>query len=343
MPAVAVATNKGQPLSLSHALWLTYAPNTPLTSRLPKGKSIGQLYHTYKVKKKRTVVSSGASDGEPVSVSSGKNEQVEIIARVGVFKTSPRVGDLAKHNITVGQTTAQTPGKNAETGASHMAEAVADHLQAMKYGEEVEVCSDQESRADLGPGFGPKFRGVGKWLQVAAQTDQPIDSAVRTPTGQIFTGAIATLTEEALDLLMESRFTANGATSELFGVMSPAIKRTMNLFTRRTPTVASFDSIIRYDYGMEDKTVCRGVDFFETDWGTAEFHPSILMPTDQRAYLLDLEHCEMMPYGPGVEEEDLAKDGGGDAKVLRAMFAFHMGDPRAHIAIKCSGETANTF
>ncbi len=342
MPQVAVNTTKGQPNSLSHALWLTYAPQTPLATRLPKAKAINQLLHTYKVKKKRSAVRSGASDGQPVSVSSGKNDEIEVITRVGVFKTSPRVGDLAKHNGSVGQTTAQTSGRNAETGATHMAQAVADHLQAMKFGEEIELCSDQESQADKGKDNGSKFRGTGKWLSTTVQSDLPVDTAILTPSAQVYTGTLAAFSEEELDTIMQARFTRNGTSTELFGVLAPALKARMNLFTRRVPTVSNYETVCRFDVGMEEKVLCRGVDFFETDWGTAEFHPSIFLPTDQRGYLLDLGQVEMIPYGPGVEEEDLANDGGGMAKVLRAMFAYHIGDPRAHNVIKPITETTVT-
>lgn len=339
MPGVAVATNKGQPKSLTDALYVSFAPECPFTSRLRKGKAIDQLFHTYKVKKKRNPVRSGASDGQPVTVSSGKNDEEEVVARVGVFKTSPRVGDLAKHNGTVGRTTAEENGKNPGTGATHMAQAVADHLQAIKYGEEIEALSDQESKPDQGPNNGSKFRGAGKWINNSAQTDQPVPEAVRTPSNQIYAGTLANLNEEAFDDLMALRFTANGTATELFGVFAPALKKAMNLFTKRVPAVANFDTVIRYGPGKETKTVTRGVDFFDTSWGMAEFHPDIFLPTDQRGYLFDMKHVEMMPYGPGIEEEDLGNDGGGEAKVLRAMFTWHPGDPRAHLGIKPSTET----
>lgn len=340
MPQVSIATNKGAPKSLSEALFITYAPQTPVCTRVRKGKAIHQLFHTHKVKLKRSPVHSGATDGQPVKINQGKNPQREVISRVGVFKTSPRVGDLAEFQETVGQTTAQTSGRNPGTGATHMAEAVADHLQAMKRGEEIEICSDQDSQPDGGtPDNGSKFRGLGKWFQTTAQTDQPVPAEVRTPTGQIYAGTLANLSEEKFDEIMQARFTANGTSTELFGVFAPALKANFNLFTRRVPTVGSFDQIIRYGHNAETNMVKRGVDFFDTDWGYAEFHPSIFLPTDQRGYLLDLDQVEMLPYGPGVNEEDLGKDGGGTAKVLRAMFLFHVGDPRAHIALKPSTET----
>ncbi len=342
MPQVSVATNVGAPKSLSEALYITYAPDTPFMSRMPKKKAINQLFHTHKVKVKRAIIRSGASDGQPIAVSEGKNTQREVVSRVGVFKTSPRVGDLAKHQVTVGQTTAQGNGANAGTGATHMAEAVADHLQAMKFGEEVELLSDQDSQPDGGPDNGSKFRGAGAWLQTTAQTDQPVHVDVRPPTAQIYTGTLAALSEEAFDAILQARFTANGASTELFGVFAPALKAAFNLFTKRAPQTGSYDTVVRYGPGMETTTVKRGVDFFDTDWGYAEFHPDIFLPSDQRGYLFDLKHLAMHPYGPGVEEEDLGKDGGGEAKVLRAMFLWHLGDPRAHVKLQPSTETAVT-
>jgi hypothetical protein len=74
-----------------------------------------------------------------------------------------------------------------------------------------------------------------------------------------------------------------------------------------------------------------------------EIHLSSFMPSDQRGYVVDMAHCTMLPYGPGTDEEDLGNDGGGEAKVLRSMYLWNPGDPRAHCKIKPSGETAITY
>lgn len=339
MPAVTISNVQGAPRSLSDALFITYAPKTPFTSRIRKGKAIHQELHTYKVKLKRNVTHSGASDGQPVTVSSGKNVEREVATRIGVFKSSPRVTDLAKHKVTVAQTTGQNPGPNTGT-ATHMAQAVADHLQALKFGIEAEALADQESQPDSGPNNGSKFRGAGYWIQSTAQTDQPVNADVRTPSAQIYTGAIADFDEDDLQALLQERFESTGASSELLGIVAPALKVRIGTFNRRVPTIANYESVIRYNATDSEKTVCQGVDFYEGDFGTVEFHSEIFLPSDQRGYLFDMDHCEMLPFGTGMEEEDLANDGGGSAKVLRAMHAWHPGDPRAHCKIKPSGETA---
>lgn len=341
MPAVAINNVQGAPRSLSDALFITYAPKTPFTSRIRKGKSINQELHTYKVKLKRNVTHSGASDGQPVTVSSGKNVEVEVATRIGVFKSSPRVTDLVKHKVTVAQTTGQNPGPNTGS-ATHMAQAVADHLQAIKFGMEVEALADQDSQPDGGTDNGSKFRGAGYWIRNSAQTDQPVNSNVRTPSAQLYSGTLAAFSEDSLQTLLEERFKSTGASAELLGIVAPALKSRISTFNRRVPSVSNYESVIRYNSNCEEKTICAGVDFYEGDFGTVEFHAEIFLPSDQRGYLFDMDQCQMMPFGPGMEEEDLANDGGGSAKVLRAMQSWHPGDPRAHCKIAPSTETAIT-
>jgi hypothetical protein len=336
MPVTLGSLTAGVPRSLSNALYLTYAPKTPFISKLRKGESIDQIKHTYKVGREGAPITNSTPDNAPPAPQGGKNPEYEIDARVGFFEGTPRVGKFAKFKKIAGQTADLSAGKNAGKGTAHLSIARAQHLQRIKYGQEQRALSDNDSVAETAT-EADKFRGAGVWFQTTAQTDLPVPAEVRTPTGQIYTGTKADFTEAQLNTNLQNRWTSTGVSAELVGIVGAALKTQIGTFNRRLPTIANFESTIRYN-GGSGKTIMQGVDIFEGDFGTVEFIADFFMPAAGRGYIFDMEQAEMLPYGPGVAEEPLGADGGGDALVLHAMFTWHPGDPRAHIKVKPSDE-----
>lgn len=336
MPAVTMSGMTGAPRSLDDALYLTHMPSTPLTSKLNTGETVYQETHTYKVGREGDPVESATPDNAPPSPAGGKNPEYEVTCRVGFFESMPRVGKFAKHKRVVGQTTATAPKRNPGANAPHLAMARAQHLVRIKQGMEKRLLSDSDSAAETAT-EAAKYRGLGSWINNSAQTDNPVNTNVRTPSAQIYTGTTADLSETAMNLLLQRRYEATGVAPELFGVLGSALKAQVATYNRRVPTVANYETVIRYPAGTA-KTVMSGVDIFEGDFGTVEFMLDFWVPSTKRGYILDMAHPQRHAFGPGMEEEELGKDGGGDSKVIRAMYAIHPGDPRAHIKIKPSDE-----
>jgi len=344
MPAVSVESIKGKPLSWSDYLFIAKAPETPISSKLQAaaGKAIDQTTHGYKVKLKRLGAKSGRSDGEPAKQTNGKDAEEEVFARIGAWGEPFGVGDIAAQIGSTAATASKAAGANAGTNASILQVVAADTLTGIKEGIEIEVLSDQEGQADRGPGNGFKFRGLGKWINNSAQADFPVPSAVRTPTSQIYSGTLTDFNETIFVGLMQTRWSNNGTMSRLFGAFAAALQAKMDDFHSKVPTVANFTDQRSFNSNQTD-TISKMVTFYKTTWGEAEFHPVYFMPSDQRGYLLDLEHVKWHPFGKGTYTEDLAPDGSGERKMLKATHLWHPGDPRAHIAIKPSSETATSF
>ncbi len=335
MPTV-VQSGEVTPIpNIADALFATDARNTIVTSRMRKGERLDAMTHTYKVKREGVRKSGGVPDNKPVTEHEGHDPEHEVLTRMEVFQRAPRVGFIAKHTNVAGTVVVTKPGKTKGT-STKMAKARADQLKNIKHDAESEVLGDQESRPESGPN-GSKFRGLGVWLQTTAQADQPIPEEVRTPTGQIYAGTVANFNEDANNTLLQKRWEACGMSSELVGIGGSRIKTQINSFTIYQPQKAGHDSIVR-TMNNEVKTLVRGVDILEGDYGTVELHLGFFLPTTARGYYLDFDQIEMLPFGPFMEEEPLANDGGGEARVLRSMFAYHVGDPRAHCKIKPSDE-----
>jgi hypothetical protein len=337
MPAVTLTGMTGAPRSLSDALFLTHAPKTPFMSKIRVGQTVNQPKHTYKVGREGTPVTSATPDNSPPNPAGGKNPEYEVDTRVGFFESMPRVGKFAKHRVIVGQTAAQQAGKNAGSGTPHLTMARVQHLERIKFGMEKIALADSDSSPETAV-QADMFRGAGSWISNTAQSDLPVDSNVRTPSNQLYTGTLANFTEAQLNTLLQARWASGGYTTELLGLVGAALKTQIGTFNRRVPQTASYDTVIRY--GSQDlaRAVIYGVDIYEGDFEKVEFITDFYMPYSQRGYLLDMAHPEKLPFGPGMDEEKLGADGGGDALVLYAMFAWHPGDPRAHGKIKPSDE-----
>ena len=70
---------------------------------------------------------------------------------------------------------------------------------------------------------------------------------------------------------------------------------------------------------------------YNGDFGFAEFMLSPWAPSNVRGYLFEMQQCQKLPFGPGTAQEELGRTGSGEETVLWAMYAWHPGDPRAHI------------
>ncbi len=337
MPTVVQQDEVGNIQSLTDALFITDARQTIFTSKIRKGERIGAVKHTYKVGREGARKAGGVPDNQPVKEHQGINNEYEVDTRIELFERSPRVGKIAKHTGVAGTTTSRKPGKN--TGrSSKMQKAKAQQILELKYDMESESLSDQDSRAE-GGGLGSLGRGFGKWVDSAAQGDLAVNENVRTPAGQIYTGTLANLNEDAFIGLMQARWNACGLSSELVGILGSDVKLQVNTYQRYVPTKANMEVIVRtMGPSVNEHKIVQGVDFYEGDFGSVEFHLGFFLPKSKRGYLVDFDHCELLPFGPMMEEEELGADGGGEAVVLRAMYAWHPGDPRAHIKIKPSDE-----
>jgi hypothetical protein len=338
MPAVLANNRVGKPRSLTDALFVTHAPETPLSSKVKKGQSIDQLIHTFMVGRERDPIDDATPDNKPPAPAEGDNPTYEVDCRVGFFEGVARVGKYGKHIGTVGQVAATNLKKATKvTGKQpQLAKTRAQQLERIKWGMEKRMVGESDSAAET-PTVAQKFRGAMAWLQATLPTDRPFNSAILIPSGQRYTDTLANLTEAAFDLLFQRRFESTKYAAELVGYFATDLRKTVNTFNKLSSTSGSVESVVRYNTNQSTKMVMRGVDFYEGSFGSVEIHTNPWITDSKDGLVLEMDFCESLPFGPGEEEEALGADGGGDSVVLRSMRAFHIGDPRAHIAIQPSG------
>lgn len=230
---------------------------------------------------------------------------------------------------------------------------------------EFKALSDQESQEDDGIN-GYFFRGAGRLINdgtTGAATSQGGDSptsytagtadlafndtataipaAYRTPTAQIYAGALADLSEETLLDMMQSRATRAGMSSEFTLWCGYALKRKMNDFGRYVLNHAGYDTVVRTDRAMIDKGRLNlsGPDVFQGDYGVVTVELDPWMPTNSRGYGMDMSRCEKKVVF-AARHHELENKAGGRRGFIEWIVGPWFDDPRAHFKICPSDETA---
>lgn len=335
MPAVLLSNIGSEPKSLSQLLFLTHAPTTPFISKLNVGEALGKTEHMYKVGREQGPITEATADGLPPAQVNSNNPEYEVQVRVGFFEGKAGVGKFARHKVDYAQTTTHM-GKGpvkGTTSAKHLAKGIAQQLERIKWGMEQRALSDSDSAAETGTIAG-KYRGAGSFISATVPSDLPFSADIKTPSAQIISAAVASVTETALEDALKARWDSTKYASELLGLLGSDLKQQVGTYNRRVPQVSNYDTVVRYDApGVEDRMIVRGVDIYHGDFGDVEFMLSPWAPNAKRGYCFEMAQCFKHPYGPGMDREDIGKDGSGDSTVLWAMFAILFGDPRAHVKI----------
>lgn len=231
-----------------------------------------------------------------------------------------------------------------------MSEAVGDQIIEHKRDMEKELWSNQDSRPDDGVN-GSQARGFGRWIYDGVSTltlasgdlspttgfyELPIPADVRTPSNQIYTGSIATMTEDQIGALIQAKYENTGASSDLRGFVTPAIKNRFGFMSRYQANVTNYTSNVYVTSGKLEGNTLFGptVDVYKSDWGTFELFPVLtdFMPTAYTGFFLDMDHPRLRVAKMEAHLE-LPNLGGGPREMIESILSWFAGDPRAHAKI----------
>lgn len=308
--------------SLANVLLCAANPEeTPLLTRIRKGKALTQMEHSYFVEVKPGRKTGGATDGQDVNTfeKGGPRRQLQI--RAQEFRRTPKVGQQTQEIVEDSTTSDQFAKLKLDLGKELLKDV------------EAKMLGDDESAADEGQeDKGSRMAGIGNRLQTTAQSDYPIPSDVRIPSTQIITGVITSIDEGDLEDAMEARRNACGVSAELVLICGTKVQRKFNEFENYVPNVTGQTAVVRTMQNTQmEKTLKRGIRFYEGSFGTVEIVIDDFMPNQYRGYLLDMEQMEMLPFGKMARFKPLADQGGGPRGLLTATLAYKVGDPRGHI------------
>lgn len=303
---------------------------TPLITRIRKGQKLTQMDHKFYVEAKPTRRTGGRADGEDVGEFGKGGPRYEVVVRAQEFGRPYKVGQQTQDVIE----DAAVPDQMAKLRMSEAKEIMKDA--------EAKLVSSDASAADEGtPDKGSRMGGLGYLLSAPADSmaDNPINAAIRIPAVQRYTGTKANFNEAALTDMMEARRNACGHSSEFLFVIGTTLQRKFDLFENYIADLASHTVTMRTMNGTSaNRTVKRGIRFYEGSFGSAELIIDDFLPSQARGYGLDMDQLEWLPFGSGAKRKPLPDLGGGPRELVTFIGAYKPGDVRAHLLIKPSDE-----
>src|SRR5262245_46165382 len=341
MPALVEPELVGKRQDLSDMLYVADRKVTPGITSIRKGDRLSNMLYDFIVKSYGARKPGGVPDGKDVSAFDAQSPKRQLQARGEVFRRAPMVGFIAQEMSLAGGV-AGVPNQ--------FNEAKADQLIEHKRDIEKELWSNQDSRPDDGVN-GSRSRGFGRWIYDGTATltldpadpspttgyfELPVPADVRTPSNQIYTGSVGSMTQAQFDALIQAKYEDTGASSDLRGFVTPVIKNRIGFFSRYQPDVTGYTSRVFISTGQLEGTTLFGatVDVYKSDWGTFELFPVLtdFMPTAYTGYFLDMAQPRLRNAGT-FDTSDLPNLGGGPRAMIQSILSFFPGDPRAHCKI----------
>lgn len=297
----------------------------PLLGMLPKLPDQKNMLVSWQADAYATPVSTGIADGQDVDSFENAAANRGLLQNYGQkFRRTAMVGDLAENVSNV-----------AGASAGELARSIDKKLEEIARDMEFAFGGDQDAQLETGTPVPYKTRGLGTWVQVAAQTTLPVPATFRTPTASIVTGINSNLTESAFRTQLQSIYTQLGKRSNLGMVCGPGIKRSVSDFTASGP--ASSSVLRSYNADLSDHKVTTNVTIYEGDFNTVEVYSSLLVggntdPTNaavvNRAYLLAPE-ITGMSYNRAPRVMKLPDQGGGPRALVDTICCLVIKNPLA--------------
>lgn len=300
--------------------------NTPVTSTARKGSDISNpgVFSWQADEYKEPSFDGVLTNADVATFDDASSTRALLSGRAQKFRRSIKVDDFTQISDIAGI------GKNKS-----FAHAVSKSLVELKRDIESAVCSDRDSQEQSGTN--PyRTRGLGSWINASAQTDLPVSSSFRTPSGSINTTATGSLTETEVQSVLQSMYTVTGTMNSMMLVCGPELKRAISNFTRfagGTDNKAGL-SIRTFTQSAESKKLVASIDSFHGDFGVLDIVPTLFNAKDQneaaqlrRGYVLSPDQIEIR-FGRRPRFQELEDMGGGKRALVDAIAALVCMNPK---------------
>jgi hypothetical protein len=233
---------------LSNELTLLAPEETPILSLAGKGTA-KSTFTEWTADKLASPQTAGISEGSDVNSFSDKfADRARLGNYVQIFRRDFLVSNLQEAVTSV--------------GPANVAQAEAKSMRELKRDVEARICSNSDMTAEDGASNPYAFRGLGSWLQTAAQTTNPVPAAYRTPTASIATSAV---NETSFNDIVASIFSVNGEANALTLVANVALRKLISNFTRSSGTAT--EAVYTVNQASDSKKVTHSVQLYDSDFG----------------------------------------------------------------------------
>lgn len=324
MPKTFERNVTGKREDLADKIYNIDAKKTPLLSMIPKGNQPTNTTARWQVDKYDDPNTDGVVDGADADTTEDASEyRVELEGRVQKLWRLPMVSDMAENVSDV-----------AGIGQKRLyAQAIVKKTAELKRDVECVLGSDQESQDDNGS-LPYKTRGLGKWIQATAQTHEPVDSNYLTPSASIDTTALASLTPDVVNGVMESQYGVVGEEMRYALVCGTKLKTRFTKMVGYQPTVASYTAILQTQRGGE-KAWVDNIETFTGDFGTYElilsnflgFNNTTKAVDKRRGYALDPKMLQLR-FNRQWRHKPLQDNGGGPRGLIDVILMLCVMNPK---------------
>jgi hypothetical protein len=299
--------------------------NTPVTSRIKAGSDLtnGSVFSWQADSYNDPSFDGVLTNADVTTFDDPAKNRVLLSGRAQKFRRSIKVDDFAQNVDNIAGV-----GKKKE-----MARGVSRALIELKRDMESAFCSDSESQEQAG--VNPfRTRGLGRWVQAAAQSDLPVPAAFRTPSASVTATATSSLTESDVAAVLQSVYEQTGTIDTMDLVTGPNLKKRFSEFTRFSSGTNTALSTRQYTASLNDRTVISTVDTYIGDFGTINLVPTLFNAKDSaaavqsaRGYLLNMDMLEAR-YGRRPRFQELEDQGGGPRGLVDAIAALVCWNPK---------------
>ncbi len=267
----------------------------------------------------------GTPDGTDLTsgeTGTGQENLAKLAARIQYWREGAGVGKVAN-------TVPDVAGVGKGQSFNY---AVQKKMTKLKRNMEFTYLSTQESAADNGTD-GSLTRGIGKWIQSGAQSDQPVPAAYRPAAALVPTVAtVAGVTETGLRALFEAMWTVIGSSEPTVCFCRSTFQKVITDFMDVETQSSTSLPLRRYTSDAGSGTIKMTVNRYVGDFGEAVFIPTTFMNNTnanlQLAYFLHMARWHTRNQQNPMQTE-LPDNGAGRRAMLDAINGLACANPIA--------------
>jgi hypothetical protein len=328
MPSMTEAAQVGKLQTIKNAVFNSESEKTPFLSKLKVGDTPNGMLCTWQDEILPAAISTGVLDGTPATTPT-RVDRYLIEGCAQHFRQEWGVTTLA--NVT------KVAGVKNEAARQMYKKMI-----MLKRSMEQQFLSNEDSAAENG-GTPWTTRGVFKWLQNAAQTDHPVNVAIRPAAACMFTSAISGFTESEFRKMLEAAYDAVKAPVTLEGFVGITLKGMIDDWTNIFPT-ASTTNQPRTAYRVEgNNEYLNTVDMVKFSAGVASMilDPFVAVTTSTgvksastplSGVFLDMDMWDL-GYLQDPSNTNLPVDGSGKKGFVDAIVALRCLSPLGQCAV----------